>query len=170
MILIEMPRMQALSLANREKMHMTWNGSWLSRPNEGMLVTSRVKRWASDDDGIVLPTIIIPVVIVFVFVPLSIVMYRSWKWERANGINSKRTQAIEEGVGGFEKAELSSGSSVVINEMDNSSEAQELPDRKDGLPHEVLGATALPQELPAELLEMPAEVISGFRSHGLHYN
>ncbi|KAK5636937.1 hypothetical protein RRF57_012649 [Xylaria bambusicola] len=98
-------------------MYMIRNMSWLSGPNEDMLVTTRAKR--------------------------------------TNGINSKRTEAKEERIGGFEKAELSK---QLINEMDSRSEAQELPDGEDGLPHEVFGATALPQELPADLLEMPAGV------------
>ncbi|KAI8632131.1 hypothetical protein F5Y19DRAFT_473018 [Xylariaceae sp. FL1651] len=56
----------------------------------------------------------------------------------------------------FEKRELSGESVLVVHEMDSQA-IKELPDRKEGLPHELPEANILPQELPAALVihEMP---------------
>lgn len=121
-------------------------------------IAPRVKRSTGDERAILITTILLPSIFLFVFVPFFIFTYRAWKRERINERNKKRGETKEKGNGRFEKAELSSGSSVLRYELDGPSEAQELPERKGGLPHEMLGATAFPQELPGDLLEMPAEV------------
>ncbi|KAI1423180.1 hypothetical protein F5Y12DRAFT_758501 [Xylaria sp. FL1777] len=125
--------------------------------SQNVLAFSHIKRNTDDQSGSVLPTIVVPVIFASVFIPLFVAMYRSWKWEKANILKNQQTQDKDKGNDGrSDKAELSSGASVIISEMDSQQETQELSERKDGLPHEMLGATALPQELPGDLHEMPA--------------
>ncbi|KAI0468532.1 hypothetical protein F4859DRAFT_524444 [Xylaria cf. heliscus] len=107
-----------------------------------------------DNSETLLP-IIIGIIFISVFIPLFYLMFRSWRWEKANILKKQGAEAKEEGNGIFEKAELSSDPSVVIHEMHNVQETQELPERQEGLSHELPGSTALPQELPAALHEMP---------------
>ncbi|KAI1288183.1 hypothetical protein F5Y03DRAFT_380089 [Xylaria venustula] len=125
------------------------------------VLPSQVKRdtdgGSNDDSAALLSTIIIPIAFGSIFIPLFIMMYKSWKWEKANLVKNQQAQAREDGNGGIvQKAELSSDSSVIISEMDSQRGDQELPDRKEGLSHEILGAIALPLELAGDLHEMPA--------------
>ncbi|KAI1114906.1 hypothetical protein F5Y14DRAFT_412404 [Nemania sp. NC0429] len=108
------------------------------------------------DGEFVLPIILAPVVL-FVFAPLFYFMYRSWRWERVNGLKPKQINAKEEIDKGFEKAELSSEGSVIVHEMHSPQEAQEMPEMKNGLSHELPGTSSPPQELPAAIHEMSAE-------------
>lgn len=144
-------------LGNRDIMHIAFGGSLSCKQSQDVLISSHLKRYVDDASGIILPTILVPILFVSVFIPLLFMMYRSWKWEKANSLKTQQTEAKEEGNSRFDKAELSSGSSVIISEMDNPQEIQELPIRKDGLSHEMLGGTVLAQELPADIYEMPAE-------------
>ncbi|KAI0976893.1 hypothetical protein F4678DRAFT_414969 [Xylaria arbuscula] len=142
-------------------MHIPIGNSIPHKQIRDVLTLSQIKRdtdgSSNDSSAAVLGTIIIPIIFGSVFIPLFIVMYRSWKWERANLLKNQQAQASEEGNGGIvQKAELSGDSSVVISEMDSQREDQELPDGKGGLSHEILGAIAMPQELPGDLHEMPA--------------
>ncbi|KAI1361808.1 hypothetical protein F5Y08DRAFT_313640 [Xylaria arbuscula] len=135
----------------------------LGRPllfkNNEYIVAPDVKHWKRDDEGpVLLSAIIFPVIVILVLVPFFILMYRAWRWERVNGRNTKLPEIKQEENGQFEKAELSCGSSVIISEMDSQSKAEELPEREGGRPHEMLGTMSFPQELPGDLLEMPAEV------------
>ncbi|KAI0427062.1 hypothetical protein F5Y09DRAFT_317249 [Xylaria sp. FL1042] len=136
-------------------MYLAFHG-WLSHErSQDLLPVSHIKR---DTDDAALLTIIIPIVFGSVFIPLFIMMYRSWKWERENILKTQQALAREEGNGGsLDKAELPSDSSVIRTEMDSQRETLELPERKEGLCHEMPGSTAAPQELPGDLHEMPAE-------------
>jgi hypothetical protein len=124
-----------------------------------MRALQHVSRDSNTDpgDGTVVFPVVFGVVLVFVFVPLFFFMYRAWRFERAKGLGKQHAVATKEGDGRFDKAELSCGSSVVLREMDSPHLAQEMPETKEGLSHELPGALVLPQELPAELHEMPAE-------------
>ncbi|RYC59183.1 hypothetical protein CHU98_g7035 [Xylaria longipes] len=133
-------------------MHLAFHGSHSSGPSP---VLRRVPAEKGDNLAMVLP-IIFGVIVFSAFVPLFYFMHRSWRWEKANIMKNKPAEAKEEESGKFEKAELSSDPSVTIHEMGNVQDAQELPERKEGLSHELLGSMALPQELPAALHEMPA--------------
>lgn len=131
-------------------MHLAFYGS-LS-PAHG---PSQVLRRDDDKSQLVVP-IVISVATFSVFIPLFYFMYKSWRWEQGNILKNKLAAAPEEGNTRFQKAELSGDSSVMIHEMDHEQETQELPEKKEGLSHELPGSTALPQELPAALHEMPA--------------
>ncbi|KAI0456329.1 hypothetical protein F5B21DRAFT_158567 [Xylaria acuta] len=137
-------------------MHLAFHDSLSSDAGQVARRGPVMKQPKGDNSEMVIP-IIIGVIFVSVFIPLFYFMYRAWRWEKANILKNQPTKAKEEGKGNFEKAELSSDSSVIIHEMENVQETQELSERKEGLSHELPGSTALPQELPAALHEMPAE-------------
>ncbi|KAI3319345.1 hypothetical protein HD806DRAFT_509721 [Xylariaceae sp. AK1471] len=119
--------------------------------------SSQTKSTEPEDSEIAVP-IVLGAIFVVVFTLLFFAMYRSWRWERAQALKKEQNEAKEEGLGRLEKAELSAGSSVMINEMDSQCEGQELPGTKEGLPHELPEANIVPQELPAASLhEMSAE-------------
>ncbi|KAI0869627.1 hypothetical protein GGS24DRAFT_478241, partial [Hypoxylon argillaceum] len=122
-------------------------------------VLQHVKRDDDSDSGesILVVPIVFGLVLVLVFIPLFLFMYRAWRYEKANKLGKQCSVAKEEGDGRFDKAELSCGSSAVIHEMESSQTTQEMPETKEGLSHELPGATVLPQELPADLHEMPDE-------------
>ncbi|KAI0799041.1 hypothetical protein GGR55DRAFT_671072 [Xylaria sp. FL0064] len=142
-------------------MHIAFHGSLSNHRSQDLLSVSHIKR---DTNDAVLATVIIPIVFGSVFIPLFIMMYRSWKWERANILKNQQTQAKEEGNGGlFNKTELASDSSVTRTEMDSQQETLELPETKEGLPHELPGSTAPPQELAGDVHEMPVE---GYKNEG----
>ncbi|KAI1271253.1 hypothetical protein F5Y07DRAFT_383401 [Xylaria sp. FL0933] len=142
-------------------MRIAFHESLPNQQSEDLLSVSHIKRGT---DNAALVTIVFPIVFGFVFIPLFIMMYRSWKWERANILKNQQTHAKEEGNGGlFDKAELSSDSSVIRTEMDSQQETLELPEVKEGLPHELPGSTAPPQELAGDIHEMPAE---GYKNEG----
>lgn len=113
-----------------------------------------VKR--SLDENLVLP-ITLALIFLFVFAPLFYFMFRLWLWERVNGLKPKQLNSKEDINVGFQKAELSSEVSVIAHEMDSPREAQEMPEIKNGLSHELPGTFSPPQELPAAIHEMPAE-------------
>ncbi|KAI0437644.1 hypothetical protein F4803DRAFT_570603 [Xylaria telfairii] len=115
-----------------------------------------LRRYPDDGDSQLVVPIVIAVATFSVFIPLFYFMYKSWRWEQGNMLKNKPAAAPEEGNTSFQKAELSGDSSVIIHEMDNTQETQELPEKKEGLSHELPASTALPQELPAALHEMPA--------------
>lgn len=75
-----------------------------------------------------------------------------------NGLKSQNINVKGEINEGFKKAELSGEASVIAHEMDSPQEAQEMPEMKNGLPHELPGTFSQPQELPAAIHEMPAEI------------
>ncbi|GAW11784.1 hypothetical protein ANO14919_011360 [Xylariales sp. No.14919] len=138
-------------------MHITLAGSRLCERDQDIFAFTRVKRSLDDVVGTLLPTIIIPVVFLSVFVALFFPIHRAWKLERAEKLKNQEAEAKEEGDQAFGKAELSSGSSVIINEIDTPPKLQELPESKEGLSHELPGSIILPQELPAAVHEMSAE-------------
>lgn len=120
-------------------------------------VSSYAKRDADANGGITLP-IVFSMVTAAVFAVFFFTLYKSRRSERADALKKRQDEAREEGAGDglYRKAELSGGSSVVIHEMDSQRQDQELPDRKEGMPHE-LPEVIVPQELPAALNEMPVE-------------
>ncbi|KAF2968051.1 hypothetical protein GQX73_g5532 [Xylaria multiplex] len=142
-------------------MYIALNDSLLYRRSQGTVEFLHVKRYTDEAPGGFLPIIIIPIVFVSVFVPLLVLIFRSWKLEKANALKKQQSEAKEERNENFGKAELPNDSSVIINEMDASLDALELPENKEGLSHELPGSVTLAQELPAAIHEMPAE---GFNS------
>ncbi|KAJ8126266.1 hypothetical protein O1611_g7371 [Lasiodiplodia mahajangana] len=134
-------------------------GSLLCRQTPLMWAHPPIKRDddASSGNTVLVVPIIVAIIFLTVFIPLFIIMYRVWRVERADKLRKQSVMVKEDGSRGFDKAELPGESLVTLHEMDSAHAAQEMPETKDGLCHEMLGATIQPQELPAALHEMPAE-------------
>lgn len=130
---------------------------YLPRSNEEPIqpATLLFKRETGIGSGIIMIALV-GGVLVTVFIPLFVFMYQSWKWEKTARMKAQQVLSPEEGGQTLGKAELPAGASATIHEMDNAQDARELSETKDGLPHELPGATSFPQELPAALHEMPA--------------
>jgi len=97
--------------------------------------------------------VVVGAVIFFPIVLLLVLMFRQaaaegWVFfKRAKEDNTEEVQ-----IDGLRsKPELSADSSAVRQEMDGQQEPQELPERKEGLPHELPSAHNVPQELSAEI-------------------
>ncbi|KAI0539576.1 hypothetical protein GGR58DRAFT_227249 [Xylaria digitata] len=138
-------------------MYIALDGSLLCRRSQGAFAFQHARRYKDEAPDGFLPIIIIPIVFASVFIPLLVLIFRSWKLEKANAVKKQQSEAKEEGSEMFGKAELSNDSSVIVNEMDASLEALELPESKEGLSHELPGSVTFAQELPAAIHEMPAE-------------
>ncbi|KAI1184191.1 hypothetical protein F5B17DRAFT_94216 [Nemania serpens] len=140
----------------KAKMHIGCYRSILCESNQFSPRSSPIIKRSLDED-LVLPLILAPTIL-FVFAPLFYFMYRSWRWERMNGLKPGQAGVKKEINGGFEKTELSGEvPGIIVHEMDSPQDAQEMPDIKNELSHELPGTFSPPQELPAALHEMPAE-------------
>ncbi|KAI0107800.1 hypothetical protein GGR51DRAFT_559134 [Nemania sp. FL0031] len=127
--------------------------TWMMRP---LPPIKRDNETDSPNAVLVIP-IIFAVIFLTVFVPLFIIIYRVWRAERADKLQKQGSTVKQNQDGRFDKAELPGESLVTLHEMDGAHTAQEMPETKEGLSHEMLGAAIQPQELPAPLHEMPAE-------------
>ncbi|KAI1735871.1 hypothetical protein F4680DRAFT_434125 [Xylaria scruposa] len=130
-------------------MHIAFHGS--SSDGSGqVLQRESTDDGLSNDDG---PQILIPILIavLIISVSLCVLVFHFISQSR------QRKKAKEEINRRFESAEHYGNASFMINEMENIQQTQELPQKKDGLSHELPGSTSMPQELPAAPHEMPAE-------------
>ncbi|KAI1818299.1 hypothetical protein GGS20DRAFT_581717 [Poronia punctata] len=92
-----------------------------------------------------------------VFIVLSVfllMMYRQMRWERVQSLIKKSKEDTTEKKPDTEpkpKPELACDSSVARYEMDGREEPRELPEKKEGRPHEVPGVEIVPIELPGDM-------------------
>ncbi|KAI0191041.1 hypothetical protein EV127DRAFT_407841 [Xylaria flabelliformis] len=139
-------------------MHLAIHGSFSG--GSGQVLQRESTDRLSENDN---PQILIPILITLLIISISVcflvvhLISRSWQRKKAHVPKTEGARAKEEMNGRSRNSELSSGASVIINEMENIQRTQELPEMKDGLSHELPGSTYMPQELPVTLHKIPTE-------------